>query len=247
VGTFGTLGATVATTFVAVGFTVRSTGTGWDFSADPATWDPKADVALGFTPPDAFALQVKGLGQANFTLAQARTVGTRPNGDVNSIVVSVFNGDLYLSLPYVADQPARFAMAGSLASPVDKGAFPYLVSEFFYGIPTPSASVPTSGSVSYTLGTNDALKIDFATGTVSGHIYVTRSSPGPTQMILHDVVLSQDRTRFAGKLAAADGSVAGEIDGLLLGPAADEVILRPIVPSTGNYAPVSFRIGRRLA
>ena len=123
--------------------------------------------------------------------------------------------------------------------PADPTRFDLNFGDFTYGVPTPPAAVPASGTrqyggiaygggIGFITGTAD-LTIDFATGTVTGALAPmindgVGSIAGSGRYELDAARISADG-RLSGQFRGSAG-VQGTFEGRLTGPAAEEMMVR---------------------
>jgi hypothetical protein len=243
---FGALGQTQSREFITLGFSYRAADGGLGYSPDPNSYATDRPVGLRYVAQtQRLWLAIGGFGEGIMT--PNGSGGFDGQGRTTQLGYSVLSGTVDLGAP---SHPGGGYLSstgwGSWVSQFSGGsAFPYLLVEFVYGVPTSVGNMPQSGTGTYEpFSLAPRLTVDFAARTVTGSITLGEA-PNATVFTLQDVKFTPDGTGFSGRAVSADPARDAVIDGRFTGPNANEMMARFVVSSNQGFVPLIWAAVRR--
>ncbi len=242
IGSFGTLGATSAVAYATLGYSMRGRNAGWDFIAEQGSYSMNPGQTLRYTASEGLVFAVPNFGEGALVPIEG-TGGVNEAGQRTSAGFKVLGGEISLYSLSLEKTVLKYVMSAYFTSEPYGGQDKlYTIVNFAYGIGTQPGAAPSGGKSDYLIGSSlePKLQVDFAAKTVTG---VLRDYRNPrVDWNLDQVTLSDDRTRFKGNLVDPNTQIVRTIDGYLLGPTGEEMMLRYLFD---NESSVFLRFGLR--
>ena len=238
---FGALGQTASQTFVVLAYSFRAADGSFDLIPDPASVDPNASVGLRLAAPSDLLLSVGGFGEGRLNPNGAS--GTSATLGLTMLGYSVLGGAAYLNAAFNRDvsrllKSTSYGGWSTLTNADPK--FPNLVTSFVYGVPSPPASLPITGTAVYdSQAAAHVLTADFATRRLTGTVTLGEGADSTTYT-LRDVAFASGGSAFQGRLDAPAANTAGTIEGQFTGPGGAELMAKAVVAGSNGQTAVSL-------
>jgi len=224
VGSFGRLGVTSATTYATLAYSYRGVLSGWDFILEKGSYSTDPGQMFRFSPSEGLVFSVPQYGEG-VLVGDDASGSVDENGNRISANFKVLGGDLYLKVASVEDKRLQYTGTANFYSRETYEFKPFTQVTMSYGVGTSPGAAPSTGTHLYLVSraVDKQLRVDFSARTVTGAITDFSSPTVPWK--LDQVALSDDRTRFKGKIVHPATGIAGTIEGRFNGPTGEELMM----------------------